>query len=243
MSSLSGLPVIYGIDPKSTETVPQHQLGSLGFTADGRKFRYTNAAGTAIAVGKLCIAVDITTNHEDLAVNTASVGDRTLDITLGGTAVAAGEYEEGFVIVTDGTAEGEVYAIKAAPAQSSGSGTFTPTLEEPIRVAFEAATTVTLVRNKYRDVIISNGTQADLPVGVTPTAVGADDFFWAQTGGWACILVDTSDTVVGQPITIGDNDNGAVTTHNAATEVLVGMQPAGVGADAGEHGAFWLTLD
>ena len=243
MSSLQGSPVVYGIDTKSTEANPSHQLGTIGISADGRIFRYAQAAGSTIAVGKLCIAQDITSGHEDLAVNTASVGDTTLDITLGGTAVAASEYEEGYVVVTDAAGEGEVYKMKAAPAQSSSSGVFTPTLEEGIRVAFADATTVTLVRNKYRDIIISDGTQNDMPVGVTPTSLTANEFGWVQTGGFAAILVDTSDTVAGQPITIGDNDNGAVTTHNAATEVYVGSQPAGANADAGEHGTYWLTLD
>ena len=243
MSSLSGSPVVYGIDTKSTEATSSHQLGTIGITADGRVFRYAQAAGVTIAVGKLCIAQDITTNHEDLVVNTASVGDTTLDITLGGTAVTASEYEEGYVVVTDATGEGEVYKMKAAPAQSNTTGVFTPTLEEKIRVAFEAATTVTLVRNKFRDILISDGTLADLPVGVTPTSLTANEFGWVQTGGFASILVDTNDTTAGQPITIGDNGSGAVELHDAATEVVVGVQPAGAGADVGEHGVFYLTLD
>ena len=239
---LQGVPVIYGIDPQSTEATASHQLGSVGHDGTGRTYRYSQAAGTLVAVGKLCIAADITTNHEDLAVNTAAAGDTSLDVTLGGTAITGNEYMEGYVVVTDATGEGAVYTIKSAPATALNS-TVTITLYEPIVVAFAAATTVTLVRNKYRDLLISDGTQADLPVGVTPVEVPADEFFWAQTGGFASILVDTNDTTAGQPITIGDADNGSVETHNAATETIVGIQPAGVGADAGEHGQFWLTLD
>jgi len=239
---LNGIPVIYGIDPQSTEAVSQHQIGSLGVDATGRLYRYTQNASTELAVGILTVAADIETQHEDLAVNTAAAGDTSLDVTLGSTAITGNEYQNGYVMVIDAAGQGAVYTIKSAPAAAL-STVVTIQLVEPIVIAFEAATTVTLVRNKFRDVVISDGTQADLPVGVTPVLVPADEFFWAQTGGYSCILVDTNDTVAGQPITIGASVNGAVETHNAATEVVVGMQPTGANSDAAESGVYILTLD
>ena len=238
----TGPPVIYGINPKTTDANPQHQIGSLGVTSDRRVFRYAQNAGTQIAAGKLVVAPDITTNHEDIAVNTFSIGDRTLSLTLGATAITGNEYEGGFVMIIDDTGEGHYHKIKSAPA-TSASGTATITLYDPIEVAASADTTVTLYRNKFRDVVISDGTQADLPVGVTPVVIPADEYFWAQTKGACTILVDTNDTIAGQPITIGATDNGAVETHNAATEVVVGYQPVGANSDAGEHGVYELMLD
>ena len=45
---LSGVPIVYGIDPAAVETVPSHQLGAMGVTADGRKFRYAYAGAVAL---------------------------------------------------------------------------------------------------------------------------------------------------------------------------------------------------
>jgi len=242
--SLFGVPAIYGINPYSTDTrtVPEHNLGALGFTDDGRTYRYSQAAGTALVTANLQVAADIETQHEDLAVNTFAVGDKTITVTLGSTAITGNEYQEGFVNVIDQLGEGIMYGIKSAPATALSTDVII-LLDHPIVVAAEATTTVTLVRNKYRDIVISDTTQADLPVGVTQVAWSANEFGFLQTGGFASILVDSNDTVAGQPITIGGAVNGAVETHNAATEVTVGMQPVGANSDAGEHGAYILTLD
>ena len=48
---LGGLPVIYGITPAVTETVPSHALGTLGIATDGRKFRYARAGAVALVAG------------------------------------------------------------------------------------------------------------------------------------------------------------------------------------------------
>ena len=241
--SFHGVPVIYGINTKSTETTPSHQLGALGVTSDGRKFRYCQVAGTDIAIGKLCIAADISTQHEGLAVNTAAIGDKSLTITLGSTAIVGNEYQEGLVMVTNDTGEGETYTIKSAPPTALSTDVVV-TLIEPIRVAFAAGTTVTLVRNKFRDVLISDGALANLPVGVTPVAAAASEFFWIQTGGYAAVQNDATTTVVaGQPVTIGDVTSGAVEVINAATEMYVGVVPAGVVGATEEHITVELTLD
>ena len=237
----TGAPVIYGINPFEDSTEQKHPLGSVGVTNDGRTYRYSQAAGTALEQGLLCIAADITTNHEDLAVNTAAIGDKTITVTLGATAITGNEYDEGFVNVTDELGQGTMYRIKSCPATALSSDVII-TLEDPIRVAFAAATTVTLVRNKYRDILVSDGTITDLPVGVPNAQIAGDAYGWVQTGGYCSILVDNSDTTPGVEITVGDTTTGGVETR-ATTEICVGIQPAGVGADAGEYGVFELTLD
>ena len=239
---MTGAPVIYGIIPHTDSTEQKHPLGTTGVTNDGRTYRYGQAASTKLVLGKMCIAPDITTHHEDIAVNTFAIGDKSITATLGATAITGNEYQEGFVNVTDGTGQGIMYKIKSCPATALSSDVII-TLEEPIIVAAEAATTVTLYRNKYRDIIVSDGTQADLPVGVPNIDIAADSYGWFQVGGPCSVLVDANDTTVGTPITIGDGTAGGVETHNAATEVLVGIQPAGAGADVGEYGVFELTLN
>jgi hypothetical protein len=240
--SLSGNAAIFGIRPHVSGSTQLHQLGSVGVAPDGRTYRYANAGAVDLAPGLLCIAVDITANHEDLAVNTFAVGDKSITVTLGATAITANEYDGGYVNVTDATGQGIMYQIESAPA-TDASGSVIIQLKTPIVVAAEAATTVTLVRNKYKDIIVSDGTQADLPVGVPNVAISAGEFGWVQTGGFCSVLNDTTTVVAGQPVTIGDADAGAVEVHNAATEVVVGVCPAGTVAAAGEYTAIELTLD
>lgn len=237
----TGAPVIYGINPFEDSTEQKHPLGSVGVTNDGRTYRYAQAAGTAVEQGTLCIAADITTNHEDIAVNTATVGDKQITATLGATAITAGEYDEGFVNVTDDTGQGTMYRIKNCPATALSTDVII-TLEDPIRTTFIAGTTVTLVRNKFRDILVSDGTITDLPVGVPNAQIAIDAYGWVQTGGYCSILVDSTDTTPGAEITVGDTTAGGVETR-ATTEICVGIQPAGAGADVGEYGVFDLTLD
>lgn len=240
--SLSGAIQIFGSTTREVGSSQLHAIGQLGITADGRRYRYTENGAVALVAGQLCIATDVTANHEDLAVNTAAVGDKTVTVTLGATAVVANDYAGGYLNVIDETGQGVNYLIDQCPA-ADASASIVIGLHEPIVTAFADATTVTLYRNPYKEVIVSDGTQADMPVGVPNFAIPANEFGWLQTGGICSILVDTNDTTAGQPITIGDTESGAVETRNAATEVIVGRQPAGAGADAGEYGVFDLTLD
>ena len=239
--SLTGVPVIYGIKPHEISSDQKHQLGSYGVTADGRGYRYAQAGAAACAPGLLQMAVDITAHHEDVAVNTFVAGDKNITVTLGATAITAGEYEEGFVNITDETGQGILYKIAHCPA-ADASADVVITLAEPIVVGAAAATTVTLIRNKYRDILPTDGTVTDLPVGVPNVSITADYYGWVQTKGYCSILVGAGDTTPGADITIDDTTAGGVETR-ATVERKVGTQPAGNGADIGEYGIFELTLD
>ena len=243
MPQLEGIPQVYGIHPHEDSSDQKHPLGTIGYAADGRKYRYAQAAGTALTAGNLGVAPDISTNHEDLAVNTFSVGDFRITVTLGGTAITGNEYDEGFVSVIDETGQGIMYKIANIPTSSAGSEDIIITLAEPIRVAAAAATTVTLYRNKYRDVVESDTNQTDLVVGVPNVEIAIDFYGWLQVGGPCSILVDSNDTTAGQPITNGNAVAGAVETRNAATEQYLGMQPVGNNSDAGEYGIYELAID
>lgn len=240
---MTGLPVVYAIKPHEQSTDQRHSLGTMGFTNDGRTYRYVNAGGSDLDPGKLTIAVDITSDHEDIAVNTFGIGDTTLTVTLGGTAITANEYDEGFVNIISSTGLGTMYSIKSHPI-SAGSEDIVITLNEPIVVVAASGTKVTLVRNKYRDIIVSDGTLADLPVGVPNVIISSDAFGWVQTGGLCAVLNDGTTTVVaGKPVTIGDVTSGAVEDIAAATENRVGIVPAGAVGATTEYVSINLTLD
>ena len=239
--SLTSIPVIYGIVPHDTSTDQKHQLGSKGMTSDGRTYRYAQAGAADCAAGFVQMATDVEANHEDRAVNTFAVGDRNITVTIGATAITANMYEEGFVNITDDTGQGIMYKIAHCPTHA-GTGDVVITLAEPIRVAAIAGTTVTLIRNKYRDILPTDGTVTDLPVGVPNVTIAEDYYGWVQTGGYCSILVGAGDTTAGADITIDTTTAGGVETR-ATVERTIGVQPAGAGADIGEYGIFELTLD
>ena len=239
---LTGLPVVYAIKPHEQSSDQRHPLGTMGFTNDGRTYRYANVGGSDLDPGKLAIAVDITSTHEDIAVNTFLIGENTMTVTAGAT-VSANEYDEGFVNVTSGTGQGIMYGIKSHTTVS-GSGSVVLTLNDLIAVTAASGTKVTLVHNKYKDIIVSDGTLADLAVGVPNVTLGGDGFGWIQTGGLCSVLNDGTTTVVaGKPVTIGDVTSGAVEDINAVTETQVGLTPAGAVGATGEYVAINLTLD
>ena len=239
---LTGLPVVYAIKPHEQSSDQRHPLGTMGITNDGRTYRYANAGGVDLDPGKLTIAVDVTSTHEDIAVNTFLIGENTMTVTAGGT-VSANEYDEGFVNITSGTGQGIMYSIKSHTT-SSGSGSVVLTLNDLIAVTAVAGTKVTLIHNKYKDIIVSDGTLADLATGVPNVTISADAFGWVQTGGLCAVLNDATTTVVaGQPVTIGDVTSGAVEDINAVTETQVGLVPAGAVGATTEYVSINLTLD
>lgn len=239
----TGVPTVYGINPHETSTTPLHDIGTMGLTNDGRAYRYVEASGGAdLDPGGLCIAADIIANHDDIECNTFAIGDTVITVTLLGTAVVAGEYVGGYLSVIDEAGQGIMYKIQAHDASAAGGEDITVTLKEPIRVAAAAATTVTLVKNKYKDIVVSDGTQTDLPVGVPNVTITLDEFGWVQTKGMCSILVGAAVPTVGNEITIGDTAAGSVDVR-ATLDVVVGTCPAGIASDAGEYGVFDLRLD
>jgi len=240
---LTGIPAIYGINPHRISSDQKHPLGTLGIMNDGRAYRYAKAGGSDLSPGKLCIKTDLVADHQDIAVNTFTVGDRNITVSVGATAITAYDYDEGFVGIISSTGAGITYKIKSCP-ESSGSEDVVIELTEPIRVTAASGTKVTLYKNKFRDVIVSDGTLADIPVGVPNVTITTLYYGWLQTKGPCSVLNDeTTTVVVGQPVTIGDVTSGAVEVINAVTEPMVGMCPAGMTPVTTEYVVIELTLD
>ena len=203
----------YG-DEKVTGTTQLHPLSTRMVLPDGRVYYYGQANG-AITAGKICqSAVDIAHHSMDLAVNTASAGDKSLSVTVGGTAVTEDQYKDGYVYVNDGTAEGHVYKILQHDAiDSSGSGTINLYDGDTIAVAFVAATIVGLVKNPYHDFIVYPATATGHCVGVTATDIADDAYGWLQTWGPAAVLIDGT-VVLGNHVRASDGTAGAVEALN-----------------------------
>ena len=198
----------YG-DEKVTGTTALHPLSTRMVLPDGRVFYYGQTDGAQTA-GAICQSAVSIPNHDmDLGVNTASVGDKSLSITLGGTLATEDQYKDGYVYVNDGTGQGHLYKIRQHDAiASGGEGTFNLYDGDTIAVAFEAASLVGLAKNPYHDFLVFPTTATGHPVGVAATDFDDDDFGWLQTWGPAAVLCDVA-FVIGNHVRVSDNTAGS----------------------------------
>lgn len=216
-------------------TSPVQAVGQRGHLPDGRVFYYTyNYTATALTLGELLVTATVTPNHHDQTVNAAgdfTAGETSVVFNPGATAIALGEYEDGYAFISDGTGQGITYRIRDHEG-NAGSAQSNANLYDPVITGTAAASTVSLVRNPYMMPQQSNTTVSEVPVGVpqvtipaattAPTAtaaVVAPQYGWVQTWGPCAVLCDEAVATEGQAITIGTSVAGAVEEDDTATTV------------------------
>ena len=216
----------YG-DEKATGTTKLHPYGTRMVLPDGRVYYYGQTDGAQTA-GAICqSAVGIANHDMDLATNTASAGDKSVTVTVGGTAATEDQYADGYLYINDGTGQGHNYKIRQHDAiDSSGSGAINLMDGDAIIVGFEAATIAGLAKNPYKDFIVFPTTGTGHPVGVAPTDFDDDDYGWLQTWGPAAVLCDVA-FVVGNHVRVSDNTAGSGEPldrdGSAEDEVVIGI--------------------
>ena len=215
MGELVNIP--WGQEKETTTTRREHPLGAVGMTPDGRCFRWA-FSGEAIGAGQLVMQKGAVANHDmDLATATAgSVGDTSITVTLGATAATLNQYEDGALYTNDGTGEGHLYAIRSNPA-ADASASLVLTLHEKIREATSTSDTLNgLIENDYNDVEIYDADDIDGPaLGVAPTEIANDTYFWLQTSGRAAVLIQGT-VVLGDAVEASQTTDGAVCLHDVS---------------------------
>lgn len=193
-----------------TKTAPLHEVGTRAVLPDGRAFYYSiNRTNAILNAGKLTKANEISVDFDDLATNTAAVGDMVVNVTPVGTATyAANELAGGYLSINSGTTGlGHQYRISHHAATTAATA-FNLFLSEPIRVAFNADTTATVIPNPWSDCVITDANETQLVNGVpaVDVPVGSDSapvYFWNQTWGTATVLANTGATVaIGQALQV-----------------------------------------
>ena len=126
MSQLTGETQIIGQQLHSSSSVPQHILGELAWTADGRGFRYCKAGDTALVPGKVYQAsAEDGTNLQNLVVATSAIGATTITTTSTVT-LTANQVAGGLIIIESATlGAGQSFRIKSHPAATTAVVTFT----------------------------------------------------------------------------------------------------------------------
>lgn len=214
-------------------------LGQMGYTQDGRGFRYSKAGATDLSPGNLTVEADAVTNHTNQALGAAAAaGDLEVTFSPGATAATADQYEDGYLNVQDNAGEGILYLVSGNDA-ADASVDFTVRLFEPIEVALTTSSEASLRVNHNADVVISATDQGDAPVGVPNVTIPDTEYGWIQCVGPCSVWADEAFSR-GADLTIGTGVAGQVEAADLIGEPRVGTaMEAGV---AGENTLVHLQI-
>lgn len=230
-----------------TSAAQQYHLGTKLWYSNGDVFRYAYNGGTALAKALMtCSATNTANCVEELQSTSGAnveIGDYEIvvDVTSA-SGITDDLYADGALIVNKATGMGDSYKILACKLLTATTARLL--LERPIRTAWAADTEITLLRNRFKEVVVSPTTLTREPTGVPLVAVPINHYCWLQTGGLCGLTVDTGDTVV------AGNNVGSPGTHAVAG--ACGVQTAGTFpiwgwcsyvATADEVAGIYLTLD
>lgn len=229
-----------------TPTVDQrYALGSCLYDSFGRRWRYAKNGATQLEVALMA-------QSEAINANVANEVQTGYGLALGATSgqvlvttsngIADGELQDGWLLITDGTGEGYCYPIQWN-TWVTGDTVMQLDLFEPIRLAVAATAEITLVKNKWRDVVVMPTTVAGIWTGVPNVVIPANYYGWLQTKGICPMVVDAGDTLVvgalaGNPATNGTAGGvgiPAITTQVWGHTIYIGA--------AGESALIDLNLE
>jgi len=217
----------------------QHPLGTRGFTADGRVYRYVKAGASDLVAGNVIQSPALLTGNLASAVNTTSAvsaGSVAISLTVASSA-AANLYAEGYACISTGTGQGLFLEVNSHPAvTAAGTGVFTLYGEDALPTAITTTTKIGLIQNKYNGVIQFPVTTATgVVVGVAPYIITASQFGWVQTWGYCACLIDVT-PALGAMLNAVAATAGRAAVFTAAS--LLTGQLLGIMAQVGVAGEF-----
>lgn len=215
-------------------------------TDDGRQVALVRNAATAITSGLLVQAPAEVTAFNNLAITVptatpATAGTYQILVTNGATVLNQNQFADGYLLVSAGTGIGQTLQI-SSHGGGSNAGTFTVTLNDPIQVTLDATSTVTLVPNPYKDVVVGATGLTGAVVGASFYAISAStaSTFSATTGAqtasgvpvyafvgchgiWGVKADGTNTPAVGLPASASTTTAGNVTVFTAAKQIIGNM--------------------
>lgn len=206
-------------DVYETSTTRKARLGQVIEDENGNKYIYAKAS-EALSQGMILVAT--TAADDTVSSNTA----KTIIETV--TGLTADENVGGYVIIDDGTGEGQVRKCIA-------NTTTTITLDRALDTALDVADSdVTILRPHI--VEKAAVTTEDQPVvGVAPEDVASGSYFWMQVSGTAGVLTGAAAAAAVQ-LSPGDDTEGTAKTIGAGvtsedTNVIGHVEVASPAAD------------
>lgn len=231
--TLTGTPM--GVLQSADNQLGAANLGAEIAADDGSVFRLALVGASDIAAGVLVQAPALVANHLTRTLATGAVrGAEQVSVPLGATAATAGQYAGGKLVVVDGTGAGTEVGISGHGAAAS-SGTLLVNLEQPLPVALDNTSVVSLIPNLYKGVIINPASPSSVVVGASPVALAAGTFVWIQVKG-TCPLLNDSNTTIGKAISPSASVAGAFITAIAGSPVIGRTIEAGV--DTKKHAVY-----
>lgn len=248
---VAGIPILYGPagEEHSTYDHEHWPLGTKLVQADGREFRFVENGGVAGVAGNLYQSEVPNANWDELAVAAAvAVGATSFTFTNGSQAISANDFKDGYALIEDDAGEGYLYPLTEHDAvATSGTGTMNLAPGYSIQVALTTNTTVILMKNKWKDVIIHPSPATAELVGVMMKPIAANEYGWVQVHG-VCPVLTNGTIVIAQQVMASDAVDGAVEdltltdgTPNTIDDLIVGRVMA-VSAN-GEYSPIFLTLE
>jgi hypothetical protein len=206
-----------------TSATQEHRLGARYIDGD-RVFRYAknSSAGTLSKALMTQTQVVETKSHEIVQTgHTWAVGDisGTVLVTTGG-AFVDNEFTDGWMLANKVAAVGDIYRILAN--DDTTTTILNIEIETPIRTAISATTEVSLIPNRWYDIVAFPTAHTGYATGVPLVDIAASYYGWVQTAGPCPLIVDTAETVV-----IGDSvGNPAACAVAGACGVRVTLEQA-----------------
>lgn len=193
-------------------------IGQVASTSDGRNFRYSRAAGNLVN-GQITEPAAVTAGYANRTLAAAAPKDSTqLFVPLGTTALAD-QFVGFWLIVNDGTGEGQgAYYVTGNTAATAGnSNTTLVTISGALRVALTTGSDVTLLPNQESNVVAHTASAAVPTAGAPVIAVTTGNYFWNQVGGMASLLIDGTTVTKNAGVIASGTVVGAVGLELAAT--------------------------
>lgn len=199
----------------ATDTSLNTLLGSRWDLQDGREVRLVLAGASNLAAGKVMTAPAAISAHLECAITAYTAYSNNgnqpaqVTVTLGATAVTANQYAGGYMMVNSGTGLGQIAQIQSHPAAALSTDVVI-TLAEGFNTALVAASsTVSLYSNPCQNVILSDHTALQQPVGVTLYPVTAANYGFIVSRGLTVCLNDGGWTT-GSALSVSNGTDGAV---------------------------------
>lgn len=178
--------------------------------ATGRAYRYTKNGSSELAAHLMAASalIDAQQIGQIQSAYGVSVGENVFQIlATTAHAITDGELKDGWLLVNDGavTSMGGLYLINNNKEVTPGTDTVLEIeLAEKIRYAILATDDISFIKNKFRDVIVTDQgtkTNSGQAIGVARVVVAADYYYWAQYRGFCGMIVDNGDSIiVNQPV-------------------------------------------
>lgn len=243
MANFASPAQLFGQDSFTSSTTQMHPLGTRAYTADGRRFRYSQIGGVDTVAGTLLQSAAQVTAHLANTPPAVAIGAKSFTYTPGAATGAANLYAEGYLQVDTTPGNGYTYQVSGHGAIASATA-FTLYLVDPIQIALTTSSRVGLGTNPYKNIIITPTTNTAAVQGVAPCVIATTAYGWLQTWGPASTLINGTPAITA-PVVNSATTAGAVdgwTTAAAAVAVSpVGfMMQVGV---SGKNNLVMLRLD